>query len=76
VAAQVGQRDGPAAAAERARDVEVAPAVLAGVVHDRHRAARLARRGELEHVQQHQAAELVRQPARPRRSAVDSRSSR
>src|SRR6185369_12485174 len=54
VAPKIGQRDRPTAHGERARDLEIATAVLPRVVHDRDGAAGLAVRRELEDVQEHE----------------------
>jgi hypothetical protein len=61
VAAQVRERDGPPGIGEAVRQGLVARPVLARVVDDGHRTARIAVGGELEHVQQEQALGGVRE---------------
>jgi hypothetical protein len=52
VAAHVGQCDRPTLGGEHVRRLEIARAVVARVVDDRHSAARFAVRGDLQHVQE------------------------
>jgi hypothetical protein len=61
VPTEVRQRDREARLRQHARRVEIAPTVVAGIVHERDATARLAVGSELEHVQQEQALRRMRE---------------